>query len=1049
MRARHLISMVCLTLLVLAGVRAQSPNGTVSGLVTDSTGAVIAGADILIENYATSVQYAAKTNRDGIYLVSNLPPGTYRLQVSKVGFRTLVKPDIVLALQDSLAINFALSVGATSEVVTVTAGAPMVNTTDGSVSTVVDQNYVANMPLNGRSFQDLILLTPGSVTQSPQNGPNSQLGQTGEFSINGQRPEANYYTVDGASANVGAAPGVMMLEWAGASGSVPSSTALGTTQSLVSVDDLKEFRVQSSTYSAEYGRNPGGQFSFETKSGTNEWHGTAYDYLRNGYFDANDWFNDYLEAPQPAVHQNDFGGTLGGPVRIPGIYDGKDKTFFFVSYEGLRLRQPQEASINFVPDAALRGSAAAPLNQVLAAFPLPNGPEAGNGMAQFRSSWSNPSSLDSASVRLDQMITSRSRLFFRFSDTPSQTNVRATGSFATPSMVMSSSYLSRTYTGGLDTAVTSRVSNDFRLNYSSNRVAGDTSIDSFGGGTPVDLAALTGLPPSAAPSVVILYGGYQLAIGQPKESATQRQINLVDSAAFAWNRHQIKFGADYRRLAPVAGPFNPFVEYLFLSQSSLESNSALAVADSSAEAYPLYQNFSAFAQDDWRIASRLSLSFGLRWEVNPAPGVSKGLKPYTVQGTGPSNWTLAPQGTALWDTAWYNFAPRLGFAYVLRGTPDSETVLRGGAGVFYDTGQQMGSFGFEGPGFTAMSFFPSASFPLTPAEAAPVIANPPVAPYSAPVVAPARHLQLPYTLQWNLTIDQSLGASQAFSVSYVGAHGARLLEESEISGSGVGNPNASAFFVFQNGLTSDYNALELQFRRRLAAGLTALASYTWSHCIDYGSQNYLFAYQRGNCDYDLTHDASTAFSYNLPSEGRRGVWKAVLDGWGIDDRFTARTGFPVTLSGNAVPDPATGHYYYQGLDLVSEQPVYIRGAACASVYNNGLSCPGGWAVNPLAFAAPSSALGNAPRNFVRGFGAWQMDLAVRRDFPVYERLRLQFRAEAFNVFNHPDFGRINPNFGETTFGQATGTLASTLGILSPLYQMGGPRSMQFALKLIF
>jgi hypothetical protein len=1048
-RARHCISLVCLTLLVLTGVRAQSPNGTISGLVVDSSGAVIVGSDILLENYATNVQYAAKTNKDGIYLISNLPPGTYRLQVSKFGFRTLIKPDIVLALQDSLAINFTLSVGAASEVVTVTAGAPMVDTTDGSVSTVVDQNYIGNMPLNGRSFQDLILLTPGSVTQSPQNGPNSQLGQTGEFSINGQRPEANYYAVDGVSANMGAAPGVMMLEWAGASGSVPSSTALGTTQSLVSVDDLKEFRVQSSSYSAEYGRTPGGQFSFETKSGTNEWHGTAYDYLRNGYFDANDWFNDYLRAAQPAVHQNDFGGTLGGPVRIPGIYNGKDKTFFFVSYEGLRLRQPQEASINYVPDATLRAAVPAPLSQVLAAFPLANGPEAGNGMAEFLSTWSNPSSLDSTSVRLDQMVGSRSRLFFRFSDTPSERNARGTGSFATPSMVARSSYVPRTYTGGADTALTSRMSNDFRANYSSNRVTSDTMIDGFGGGTPGDLAALTGLPPAAAPSVVILYGGYQLALGQPKESATQRQINLVDSVAFAWNRQQIEFGADYRRLTPVAAPFNPFVEYLFLSEASLESNSALAVADSSAEAYPLYQNLSLFAQDDWRIASRLSLSFGLRWELNPAPGVTQGLKPYTVEGSSPSNWTLAPEGTELWDTTWYNFAPRLGFAYVVRRTPNYETVLRGGVGVFYDTGQQMGSFGFEGPGFTAMSFYPAASFPLTPAQAAPAITNPPVAPYNAPVIGFARHLQLPYTIQWNATIEQSLGASQAVSASYVGAHGARLLEQSEISGSAAGNPNASAFFIFQNGLTSDYNALELQFRRRLAEGLTALASYTWSHCIDYDSQNYLFPYQRGDCDYDVTHNVSAAFSYDLPNEGRHGISKTLLDGWGVDDRFTARTGFPVTLTGDAVPDAATGRYYYQGLDLVPGQPVYLRGAACAAAYNNGLPCPGGWAVNPLAFSAPASGLGNAPRNFVRGFGAWQMDLAVRRDFSLYERLKLQFRAEAFNIFNHPDFGYINPNFGENTFGQATGTLASTLGILSPLYQMGGPRSMQFALKFIF
>ena len=199
------------------------------------------------------------------------------------------------------------------------------------------------------------------------------------------------------------------------------------------MDDLQEFRVQSSTYSAEYGRNPGGQFAFETKSGTNQWHGTAYDYLRNGFFDAQDWFNDYFGTTEPALRQNDFGGTLGGPVEIPGLYNGKDKTFFFVSYEGLRLIAPQAATVNFVPDLCLRGTVLAVrerilqpprLQQVLNAFPVPNGPDVGNGIAEFIGSWSNPSSLDSTSVRFDHVVNDKLRLFFRFSDTASSSATR-------------------------------------------------------------------------------------------------------------------------------------------------------------------------------------------------------------------------------------------------------------------------------------------------------------------------------------------------------------------------------------------------------------------------------------------------------------------------------------------------------------------------------------------------------------------------------------------------------------------------------------------------
>src|SRR5207245_1075926 len=261
----------------------------------------------------------------------------YLNNVRKAGVKSVTVTQLELNIQDNVVRNFALQVGSIAETVTITADDFHMNTTDGSVSTVVDQTYVKNMPLNGRSFQDLILLTPGIVTQSPQNGANTAVGQTGEFSVNGQRTESNYYTVDGVSANIGIAPAFGLVNGSGGSGSIGASTALGTTQALVSVDALQEFRIQSSTYSAEYGRSPGGQFAFETKSGTNEWHGTAYDYFRNGALDAKDWFNDYFGLPEPPIKQNDFGGTLGGSVNIPGLYHGKDKTFFFVSYEGLRL----------------------------------------------------------------------------------------------------------------------------------------------------------------------------------------------------------------------------------------------------------------------------------------------------------------------------------------------------------------------------------------------------------------------------------------------------------------------------------------------------------------------------------------------------------------------------------------------------------------------------------------------------------------------------------------------------------------------------------------
>jgi hypothetical protein len=1029
---------------------AQSPNGTINGRVLDPSNKVIGAADILLINDATGVQYSGKTNDDGIYVVPNLPPGAYRLQVSKRGFKTLIKPDIVLNIQDALSINFTLPIGAAFEIVTVEGGASMINTTDASVSTVVDRTFVENMPLNGRSFQNLLLLTPGVVTQSPQGN-----GEGGEFSVNGQRTQENSYTVDGVSANVGitaTAGGVERL--GGISGSVSVATALGTTQALLSVDALQEFRVQSSSYSAEYGRSPGGQFVFETKSGTNQWHGTAYDYLRNGALDAQDWFTNYFGEKSAGVRQNDFGGTLGGPVSVPEIYRGRDRTFFFISYEGLRLTAPQAAAAYFVPDEALRASAPAPLQEALNAFPAPsaNGiDDSANGIAQFIGSWSNPSSINSVSLRLDHVVGANLRLFFRFGDTTSGSTMRGVP-FNAPSVQTISAYTARTYTAGAIAAFSNRLSNDFRLNYSSNRNEQSNVIDPIGGSSQVDLLQLSGLAPRSTAILGFAYGGYFPELTQSDNVATQEQWNVVNTMNLLLGRHHLKFGVDYRRLAPFTVPSTPFLSYDYQSESAVMTNAAAVVGRSDAAAYPLYKNFSAFVQDEWAVLRRLNLSLGVRWDVNPPPGVTQGLMPYTVLGSGPSTWTLAPQGTPLWHTAWHNFAPRLGVAYILHDAPSWTTVLRAGGGIFFDTGQQTGSDGFNGVGFRAMSFF-SAPFPANATGTVPPIVNPPVQPYSTTVYGFASHLQVPYTIGWNVSIEQALGKMQAVSVSYVASHAAKLqrlnVYLTDNFSNGVG--------FYSNGLTSDYDSLQVQFRRRLSQGLTALASYTWSHCIDYGSLNFnfIFMYQRGNCDFDVRQNLSAASSYDLPNVGHNRLVGSVLHHWGLDDHLTVRTGFPITLLGPEGISPLTGELQFSGLNLVPGQAIYLYGDNCASVLQGlgnlppGHGCPGGRAVDPQAFTAPTSCCGNAPRNLVRGFGAWQLDLAVRREFRIRDNLKLQFRAEAFNTFNHPNFGTINPSFGQETFGQATGTLANSLGILSPLYQMGGPRSMQFAVKFIF
>lgn len=352
-------------------VLSQSTNATISGGVTDPSGQLIPDAEINIANDATGVIYSVKTNDSGIYFVPILPPGHYHVQVSKQGFKTIIKPDIILNVQSAVALNFALPIGARSESITIEAGASAINTTDASVSTVIDRKFVENMPLNGRSFQSLISLAPGVVQTPIPYG--SSAGNSGEFSVNGQRTEANYYTVDGVSANVGV--GNQGSYSAGAAGLTPSQTALGTTQNMASIDALQEFRINTSTYSAEYGRTPGGQISLQTRSGTGQWHGTLFDYFRNDALDANNWFNDHTThvTRKTAERQNDFGGTFGGPFVLPHLYHGDRRTFFFYSYEGLKLTLPTPATTTQVPDSSLRSVTASGLQPFINAFTIANG----------------------------------------------------------------------------------------------------------------------------------------------------------------------------------------------------------------------------------------------------------------------------------------------------------------------------------------------------------------------------------------------------------------------------------------------------------------------------------------------------------------------------------------------------------------------------------------------------------------------------------------------------------------------------------------------------
>jgi hypothetical protein len=1053
------VSIVLLTVRLLA----QSPNGNINGLILDPSNRVIVDAEIVAVNDVTGVKYTGKTNNDGIYMLTNLPPGPYRLQVAKVGFKTIIKPDIILNVQDALSINFTLPVGAFHEVVTVEAGASLVNTESAAVSTVVDRQFAENLPMNGRSFQTLIMLTPGVVVVPPN------ASDTGQFSINGQRSGSNYWMVDGVSANIGVGTG---FGGNGLGGAAASFNALGGTNSLVSVDAMQEFRIQTSTFAPEFGRTPGGQVSIVTRSGTNQFHGTAFDYLRNDIFDASDWFSGYTNSPplpKAKDRQNDFGGTFSGPIL-------KDKLFGFFSYEGLRLRLPQTLTTG-VPDQVARESAVPAMRPYLNAFPLPNGVDnLTTAVAQFSASYSNPATLDAYSLRIDDRLSDRWALFARYDYSPSQTENRGSGGGGALSEKSISKIRTQTATAAVTSTPSSVVTNDLRFNYSRTDAGGSFALDNFGGAVPLKNPPFPARYNTSNANFGFFINelgiGGSFAVGKQARTV-QRQFNLVDALSWQKGTHSLKLGVDFRRLSPKYLPFqyqqNAFFGDVLSSETgSSASGSVISLNDVTIS----FRNLGAYAQDTWHVSPHLTVTYGLRWDVDFAPASLDGPNIAAVTGYSLTNFSqlaVAPAGTSPFKTQYGNVAPRLGVAYQVSKSPRWLTVLRGGFGIFYDLANtETGNvLSFQSPPFGSSMPNIGGTFPFSSSQTAPV-AIPPNGTLSN-FFGFNPNLKLPYTLEWNVSAEQSLGEDQALSVSYIGASGRRLLQGTVFVGPTPPPtfpiPTIQQAGFVDNTAASNYNALQLQVHRRVSRGLQALASYTWSHSIDDASASSVAIgsnlgvpggtnINRGNSDFDIRNAFSAGLTYDIPSPGGGAFENAILRGWSTQNFIVVRSAPPVDITDVHFFELERQVFSNIRPDVVPGEPFYLYGSRY----------PGGKALNASALTDPPSGStpgvplrqGDLSRNQLRGFGAAQWDFAVHRDFNLREPLKLQFRAEMFNLLNHPNFGPPFSSFGADGFGLATQMLNQSLssasqgsGGFNPLYQIGGPRSIQLALKLKF
>ena len=1040
---RRTLTLLCLLVLTVSTDYAQSngsfstalrslrPNSILNGTVVDERDAVVPHAAVLVTDINGRFKRQLKTDRDGSFAVQLVAPANYTVSVQHLGFVRVEIKDVILKVNDRLALKIQLRVGSIGETVTVDSHHSTLRQSP-EIVTNIDGKFVENLPLSGRTLQPLILLTPGTVLTK------STFAEQGQFSVNGQRANANYFLVDGVSANIGVAAGAGLGQ--SGAGSLPGLSIGGGTNSLFSMDALQEFKIQTSSYAPEFGRTPGAQVSISTRRGTNQFRGTVFEYFRNDALEANDWFANSNRLQTGRLRHHDFGGVLGGPLVM-------DRVFFFLAYEGLRLSSPQVATRE-VPSLAARQTAPIRMRSFLNAFPVPNGDGTRNGLAKFTAGYSDATTVNTTGLRIDYQVSETVTLFGRYNYAPSSATQRGVSSSLNTSL--HTSFEAQTLTAGVTQALSSGVTNDFRINYSRMTASKKFLLDDLGGALiPPDSAFF----PASISRQDSMYGfslgnGSSFFVGRDIDNL-QRQVNLVDNLSIWRGGHALKVGIDYRQLLPVYGQrrYNQLASFNGVAGALSETASSVSIVTQDRVSLN-FTNLSAYAQDTWRLKPRLTLTYGVRWEMNPSPSGDDGRDLFTALGVNdPANLSLAPLGTPHYNLSAGNFAPRAGLAYQLFQRPGKETVLRAGMGMFYDLGAGLVA--------NSASYFPylrrkslaNVAYPLndSSSEARPFNLDPPFS--TVRVFEP--DFKLPLTIQWNITIEQSLGSSQTLSASYVGAAGRRLLRSEGLVNP---NPNFQQVFIVTNDATSDYHAFQLQYQSRLTRRLQALAAYTWSNSIDINSNDSFSnipsgiinpRLDRGPSDFDVRHSFGGSVTYDLPTPNLQGLAHRLLRNWSLDTMLMARTATPVDVFiGRDV-----------GFGLFNLRPDRIEGVP---LYLEDLSAAGGRIINSAAFAIPrNSRQGTLGRNALRGFPVTQVNLALRRGLKLNERINLQLRAEFINLFNHPNFGDPVGDLGSGFFGHSTSMLGRSLGSgggnggLSPLYQFGGPRSVQLALKMHF
>ncbi len=1049
---------------------AQQPTGTITGTVSDPTGAAVVGAKVVATNLNTGLTRDTTTANDGGYVFPLLPVGFYGLSVQAQGFRSFEQRGIEVKTDASSPVPITLQIGSATQTVTVQSNAEMVQTQSGALSEVVSQRKIVELPLNGRNPATLVLLTPGTsdMTANGFSCSSDTIQSTSypgaqAISVNGARTDMVNYNLDGGS---------------------NEDPYTNTNNPFPNPDALEEFSVQTNSYSAEYGRGSGAVVNIVTKSGTNDFHGSAFDFLRNGDLNARNFF----AARPDQLKRNQFGGSFGGPIL-------KDKLFFFGSYQGTQSRNVTQANPAIVPTAAERaGDFSAIPRQLVNPFtgvPFPNNqiPVADFAPASAKLLTLIPQAVDSTGViqyalpdneHENQFLTridydlKKHRIYGRYfysrygkdAVIGSQNILASNRGF---DLFDQGAAVSDTY------SISPNILNSFIFSYNRN----NGTITS---GAPFSWPSL-GIPIAATnpPEIQLQVSGYfTISSGHPTQ-ANRHDYHVADSLHWVLGSHELAIGGDFlREHVQLINTFRQNGQFVFSSTNfsgdplaDFVLGYARRFQQGGGEFAERQANLgSLFIQDNYRVNRELVLNLGLRWDpfvpYSDALGRTECFRP----GLQSQKFPNAPNGYLFagdpgcpaggFKSSWALLGPRFGFAYNVGGS--GKTIIRGGWGIFYqppfveafnnmvDSPPWSPQFQFIGTPF--MNPYNGRPNPF-PAQFAPFI-PPSTVTFPMPLslaVSYQPNWQPANVMNWNFTVERQLATDILLRVGYVASKGTHLAYNTDVNAP-LPSPTATAdnedarrpYQQYQqitqdsSGANSSYNSLQVEVDKRFSHGVTLGANYTWARSIDEVSfqtdlcginiiNPYDIRAYRGVSDFNVPHRFVLNYLWQLPSP-KEGLERALLGGWETSAIWNWQSGLPLNiLAGGDYSFSNPGSILGDQAEVIAA-PQYTQGSLNDKLMH--------W-FTTSAFTTPASnSFGNAGRNILIGPGTFNVDFSAHKVFSFGERYQLQYRAEFFNVFNHPQFsvfGNPDPVVTDSTFGQITSAR--------------DPRIIQMALKFLF